>query len=236
VTVRLKSDADEVAVPAAINDRGLIVGALSENEGTEGAVANENENEQAALWQSATAQPVTLSPLPGDQGGHAFAVDDHGRVGGLSAGTTAFRAVLWDSQGAPRALPDLGGGYSAVRALADNGLAVGDSVSVDGKDHPVIWDATGRITDLGLPPGARSGVAVVVLSDGAIIGTVDLPVPGGGHRTQAARWRGPGAITPLSDTASTGSAVGGATDTTTYAGYTTDAVGAKHPAVWHCGK
>jgi hypothetical protein len=234
--VRLTADEDEIAVPTAINDSGMIIGALSENEGAEGGNAGHSEDEQAALWPGAKATPVVLPPLPGDQGAHALAVNDHGQVGGLSAGTR-FRPVVWDSRTRVRALADLGGGYAAVRALADSGLAVGDAVAPDGTDHPVRWDAAGRITTLDLPPGSRSGQAAAILPDGTAVGTADVPTVGGGVQKQAVRWSKPGSVALLSAADSrTSSAAGGAADAATYAGYRTDPVGGRHPVLWRCGR
>jgi uncharacterized membrane protein len=236
VAVRLKADKDEIAVPAAINDSGLIIGALSENEGNEGEVAGRSEDAQAALWPNAKAAPVVLPALPGDQGAQALAVNDRGQVGGLSAGAR-FRPVVWDLQRRARVLADLGGGYAAVRALADSGLAVGDAVSPDGTDHPVLWDATGRITTLDLPPGSRSGQAAAILPNGTVIGSADVPLVGGGVKTQAVRWTKPRSVALLSTAdGRTSSAAGGAADAASYVGYRTDPVGGKHPVLWRCGR
>lgn len=232
---RLRSDPDERAVPAAIDNRGLTIGALTENEGTEGEMAGANENEQAAFWQSASASPTVLRPLPGDQGGNAFAVDNRGRIGGVSAGS-GFRPVIWDAGRTPHALAGLGGGYGAVRALADSGLAAGDAVSADGVDHPVTWDANGRITQLDLPAGARSGQAVAILPGGTVLGVADVPLPGGGVQKQAVRWKASSAALLSAPQRQSGSAPGGATDATSYVGYRTDAVGGRHPVLWHCGR
>jgi hypothetical protein len=234
-TTRLSADPDESATPSAINDRGLVVGALSENEGTEGEVAGQNENEQAAFWQSASASPTVLRPLAGDQGGSAFAVDNRGRIGGVSAGT-GFRPVIWDAGRSPHALAGLGGGYGAVRALADSGLAVGDAVSADGVDHPVRWDASGRITQLDLPAGARSGQALAILPDATVLGVADVPLPGGGVQKQAVRWTASSAALLSTPERQSTSAPGGATDATSYVGYRTDAVGGRHPVLWRCGR
>ena len=236
VTTRLKAEHDRVAVPSAINDRGLIVGALAENGGAHGTVPNEDENEQAALWESATVAPAELSPLPGDDGGYAFAVDNHGRVGGMSAGTR-FRPVIWGADRAPHALPDLGGGYAAVRALSDSGVAAGDAVGTDGRDHPVMWDRAGRIIDLGLPAGAGSGQAQAILRDGVIVGTVEVPMPGGGSQSQAVQWLRPGAFVLLPPArAGAASSAAGATDATSLVGTVMDADGGRHPVRWRCGR
>jgi uncharacterized membrane protein len=236
VTTRLKAEHGRVAVPSAISDRGLIVGALAAEAGAHGTERNEDENEHAALWKSATAAPTHLAPLPGDDGGSAFAVDNHGRVGGISAGAR-FRAVIWGGQGDSRALPDLGGGYAAVRALSDSGLAAGDAVGTDGRDHPVVWDRTGRITDLGLPAGARSGQAQAILRNGVIVGTAEVPMPGGGFRSRAVQWLTPGNFVLLPSAGDgTASSTAGATDAASFVGYVEDADGGRHPVRWRCGK
>src|SRR6266566_4318296 len=237
VTIRLKAEHGKVAVPSAINDRGLIVGALAEDAGAHGTVRNDDENEQAALWDSAMAAPVELSPLPGDDGGYAFAVDNQGRIGGMSAGSR-FRPVVWAAHGGdPRALPDLGGGYAAVRALSDSGIAAGDAVGADGKDHPVMWDRAGRIIDLGLPAGARSGQAQAILRGGVILGTAEVSVPGGGFRSQAVQWLTPGTLALLpSARDGTASSTSGAMDATSFVGYVMDTDGGRHPVRWRCGK
>jgi uncharacterized membrane protein len=222
-----------VAWPEAINDHGVIVGVLSPDESVadEAEMAAEDENEWAAIWPSPSSEPVVLSPLRGDQGAHAFAVDGKGRVGGISQGDTTT-PVVWDAAGQPHALPTLGGGYGIVRGLSDSGVAVGDAVRADGADHAVIWDAAGRITDLGLPEGARSAKANAVLPDGVTFGTAELPVPGG-WRVQAVRWAAPGAVQVLPSPA--GSAANAA-DATTVAGYRADGAGGRHPALWRCGR
>jgi uncharacterized membrane protein len=237
VTTALKAEHGRVAVPSAINDRGLIVGALAESAAAHGTVPNDDENEQAAWWASARAAPRELSPLPGDDGGYAFAVDNRGRIAGMSAGTR-FRPVVWAAPGAsPSALQDLGGGYAAVRTLSDSGVAAGDAVGTDGTDHPVMWDPAGRIVDLGLPAGAKSGQARAILRNGAIIGTAELPLPGGGVRSQAVQWLAPRHLLLLPSAGTGGaSSAAGATDANGFVGNVMDPDGGRHPVRWQCGK
>jgi uncharacterized membrane protein len=230
---RLKAHEDRVARPESINNRGVIVGALLPNEGGPDEAsehAGEDENEWAAVWPSPSSEPVVLSPLRGDQGAHAFAVDGRGRAAGISQGAK-FTPVVWETPGQPRALPTLGGGYGIVRALSDSGVAVGDAVRADGADHAVLWDAAGRITDLGLPSGARSAKAETILSNGKIVGTAELPVPGGGWRTQAVQWTAPGSMQVLPAAAG---AAANAGHSTTVAGYRADGAGGRHPTLWRC--
>jgi uncharacterized membrane protein len=236
---RLKTHEDRVAWPEAINDHGVIVGVLlpdeggpAEASGHAGGHAGEDENAWAAVWPSPSKEPVVLSPLPGDGGAHAFAVDGRGRAAGISQGAK-FTPVIWDAARQPRALPTLGGGYGIVRGLSDSGVAVGDAVRADGADHAVMWDAAGRITDLGLPGGARSAKAETILPNGVIVGTAELPVRGGGWRTQAVQWTAPGAMQVLPSAAG---AEANAGDSRTVAGYSADGAGGRHPTLWRCGR
>jgi uncharacterized membrane protein len=233
---RLKAHAHRAAWPEAINDHGVIVGALLPHEGGPAEASGhahaggEDENDWAALWASASSEPTQLSPLHGDQGAHAFAVDGRGRAAGVSQGAR-FTPVVWDAPGQPRALPTLGGGYGIVRGLSDAGVAVGDAVRADGTDHAVMWDPAGRITDLGLPSGARSAKAETILPNGVIVGTAELPVPGGGWRTQAVQWTAPAAMQVLPSAAG---AAANAGDSTTVAGHRADGAGGRHPTLWRC--
>jgi uncharacterized membrane protein len=229
---RLKVHEHRPAWPESINDHGVIVGVLSPDEGGPDEAsghAGEDESDWAARWASPSSQPVVLSPLPGDQAAHAFAVDGSGRAAGVSQGAR-FTPVVWEVSGEPRALPTLGGGYGIVRGLSDSGVAVGDAVRADGADHAVMWDAAGRITDLGLPAGARSAKAETILPNGVILGTAELPSRGG-WRTQAVRWTAPGTLQLLPSAA--GAAANGG-DATTAVGYRADDAGGRHPTLWRC--
>ena len=236
--IRLRGLPGLTANPAAISNRGVIAGALDTTEGLPdegGSTPGGSENELAAVWRSAAGPPQKLAPLPGDQGGNAFAVDRHGRVGGVSEGTR-FRPVIWDRAGRPHALPGLGGGYAAVRAFGPRGLAVGDAVAVDGTDHPVEWDAAGRITDLGLPPGSRTAQATAVLPGGVVVGTAQMPVAGGGVVAQAVRWVRPGQPELLGGRTGMEQTVVVSASAQSAAGYLADAKGGRHPVMWRCGR
>lgn len=236
--VWLRGLGDLTALPAAISDRGVVVGALEPSEGTPAEGDNKpgtSENEQAAVWRSPSGPPRLLAPLPGDQGAHAFAVDG-GRIGGVSEGAR-FRPVVWDLAGRPHPLPGLGGGYGTVRAFGPGGVAVGDAVAKNGSDHAVTWDANGRITDLGLPAGSRTAQATGVLPGGVVVGTAEVRAPGGGVLSHAVRWPAAGDPQLLGAQSGTGQTV--VTDTMspqTAVGYRADAKGGRHPVMWRCGR
>jgi YD repeat-containing protein len=233
-TIRLRGAGNLTALPAAISDSGTIAGALETTEGTpsEGdGNPGTLENEQAAVWRSPTSPPQKLAPLPGDQGAHAYAIGAHGQIGGVSEGDV-FRPVLWDQAGKPHPLPGLGGGYGIVRAFGPGGVAVGDVVAKDGTDHAVMWDAAGRITDLGLPAGSRTAQATGVLPGGVVVGTAHVPAPGGGVLTQAVSW--PSAGHPQLLAGQGPDVVAGAAPARAAVGYRADAKGGRHPVIWRC--
>jgi YD repeat-containing protein len=233
-TVRLRGVGELAALPAAISNSGIIAGALEPTEGTPGEGGNKPdtpEDEQAAMWLSPTSPAQMLAPLPGDQGAHAFAVGAHGQIGGVSEGAV-FRPVVWDQAGKPHPLPGLGGGYGIVRAFGPGGVAVGDVVAKDGTDHAVMWDAAGRLTDLGLPAGSRTAQATGVLPGGVVVGTARVPAPGGGVLTQAVRWPKPGQPQLLAGQGP--DVVAGAAPARAAVGYRADAKGGRHPVMWRC--
>jgi YD repeat-containing protein len=233
-TVRLRGAGELAALPAAISNSGVIAGALESTEGTPGEGGSKPgtpEDEQAAVWRSPTSPPQMLAPLPGDQGAHAFAVGAHGQIGGVSEGAV-FRPVVWDQAGKPHPLPGLGGGYGIVRAFGPGGVAVGDVVAKDGTDHAVMWDAAGRLTDLGLPAGSRIAQATGVLPGGVVVGTAHVPAPGGGVLTQAVRW--PTAGHPQLLAGQGPDVVAGAAPARAAVGYRADAKGGRHPVMWRC--
>jgi uncharacterized membrane protein len=236
-TLRLRGAGNLAALPAAVSDAGIIVGALETTEGTpnEGdGQPGTPENEQAAVWRSPTSPPQKLAPLPGDQGAHAYAVGADGQIGGVSEGAV-FRPVVWDQARKPHPLPGLGGGYGIVRAFGPGGVAVGDVVAKDGTDHGVMWDAAGRITDLGLPPGSRTAQATGVLPGGVVVGTAEVPASGGGVLTQAVSWHTAGQPQMLAAQGRLQSTVvADGAPAQTAVGYRTDAKGGRHPVMWRC--
>jgi len=76
-----------------------------------------------------------------------------------------------------------------------------------------------------------------VLPSGVVVGTAEMPVPGGGVVAQAVRWVRAGHPQLLA--ARQGleqSVVAGAASAQTAVGYLTDAKGGRHPVMWRCGR
>jgi YD repeat-containing protein len=112
-------------------------------------------------------------------------------------------------------------------------VAVGDAVAKDGTDHAVMWDASGQITDLGLPTGSRTAQATGMLPGGVVVGTAQVPAPGGGVVTQAIRWPAAGQPQMIDGQRTV---VANADSGQDAVGYRTDAKGGRHPIMWRCGR
>ena len=81
---------------------------------------------------------TALGTLGGDQSG-AAAIDDAGRVVGMSTSASgATHAFVWQ-KGVMTDLGALGGGQSRATAIDEDGVVVGTSRTGRGRDHAVVW-------------------------------------------------------------------------------------------------
>ncbi len=124
---------------------------------------------QAVIWQP-NGQIQPLSPVAGDSVAFGFGLNDLGQAVG-SSGTCAntglpplapngTHAVLWQADGTPVDLGNLGGTTNNIAVDVNNeGVVVGNSQYTDGTIHPFIWTSTTGMQDLGAFPGAFLTVA-----------------------------------------------------------------------------
>jgi len=98
--------------------------------------------------QSVDYVMVDVGTLPGGSYSSAEDVNDFGQVVGVSSSTNGSHAFVWDN-GVMTDLGTLGGDYSSAYAINNNGQILGQARDAAGKDHVVIWNAGGGITDLG---------------------------------------------------------------------------------------
>lgn len=191
----------DIAMPAAVNDSGVVAGALvADEEHSDGPGADEDE--RAAVWPSVTTAPHELALPSGTRGGHAFAVGPDGTAGGVAIGDDAT-PVLWGPDGSPKALPTLSGKGGVVLGIDSTGQAVGQSGVADGT-HAVAWAATGAVTDVGAAAaGATSSAASAIA--GVTVGAGSSP-SFRASRPQAVIWIGKSAriLPPGSDAQFTG--------------------------------
>jgi len=125
---------------------------------------------EAAIWERNGAIRQ-LSPLSGDTVGFAFGINNKGQVVGTSGLCSNVslppneqpagpHAVLWEPDGTPVDLGNLGGTYNLATSINDEGDVTGNAQSSqDGNIHPFLWTKSNGIQDLGAYPGAFSTVA-----------------------------------------------------------------------------
>jgi probable HAF family extracellular repeat protein len=124
---------------------------------------------KAAIWNpNGTTKP--LSPLAGDTVSFGFGINDLGQAVGTSgtcASTTlpplapsGAHAVLWQADGTPVDLGNLGGNaFNIATSINNHGAVAGTSLSTDGTVHPFLWTSASGIKDLGAFPGAILTIA-----------------------------------------------------------------------------
>jgi hypothetical protein len=235
---RLSVRAGDIAMPAAIDDAGHVVGALvADEEHADGPGADEDQ--RAAYWPQVGTPPQELPPLPGNSAAEAFAIAPDGTVGGVSLGSGGA-PVVWRPGGAARRLQGLNGQLGIVRGFDTDSRPVGDALAGGTADHAVAWDAAGQPTDLGTLGGGRQSVATAA-SSGLVTGYAAVPATQGGTLTQPVLWEGGQALAlPLDPTtgfsAVTGSANAAVTvgATVLVAGNTADLAGQRRPTEWRC--
>jgi probable HAF family extracellular repeat protein len=157
-----------------INNQGQVVGfAENRNREDKGYCLTPFQilDFEAVIWEP-NGEIRELPPLAGDTVGFAFGINDHGQAVGASGscsdirvppqppGPTAPHAVLWESDGSPINLGNLGGTTGNIASSINNrGEVVGTSQSQDGTLHPFLWTKERGIHDLGTFPGAVATVA-----------------------------------------------------------------------------
>lgn len=134
------------------------------------------------LSAQASPKPKVLAPLPGDDGGIAFAINNKGVAAGVSNGVGADGAVVavkWNRKGEPTALPPLAGDtQSAAFAINLRGEVAGDSGDEVGRYYfgiAVRWDTSGRPQALRPLPGDTVSHAEGINNAGEVAGLSEGP-------------------------------------------------------------
>jgi probable HAF family extracellular repeat protein len=179
---------------ASVNNRGQVVGwAETDVVDDPTCTAPQRRQFRAVLWEPRKGRVQELPPLPGDSASAATAINQAGRVVGISGdcdvavgNTTARHAVIW-TDAVPARLPTLGGGaWHTPMDINDSGEIAGFSLGPDGL-RAVYWDREGGITDLGTLDGDPSSQAHGINARGQVVGV------SGGTQTVGSRaflWEG----------------------------------------------
>jgi len=149
-----------------LNDQSEVVG-FSENGVKDSTCATGGTPSQVfqfeAVWWDIDNQIHQLQPLSGDTVAFAIGINDLGQVVGSSGlcSNTAIppmpagpHAVLWDTDGTPIDLGNLGGTNNIADAVNDQGQVVGGASTKDGVIHSFLWTKETGMQDLGAYPGA----------------------------------------------------------------------------------
>jgi probable HAF family extracellular repeat protein len=143
---------------------------------------------EPVIWGPALGQIRQLELLQGDTVGVAVAINDRGQSVGAS-GTCADtlippiavgpHAVLWQSDGTPVDLGNLGGTVD-VNSLAVGNIALGlnnkgqvvgsSAIPDETGDHAFLWSKDALMQDLGTLPGDPHSVANAINDRGDIVG------------------------------------------------------------------
>ena len=216
------------AAPEDIDDSGRIVGAVEVN-----------EDEQAAVWESDSAKPRLLRPLPGDEGAHAFAIAPDGSVGGVSLGDGGT-PVVWKagSDAAVRVGPVSKG---IVFGFDADSRPLGVTYLADGSSEATLGTPTGQ--PCRLAPAGRKGTVAHAAGGGAVVGSTGGSLAGSSTRPKATLWKSPGQPGQMLAPVDLGTFRGVGSDATVaravaggtvVAGYSTDRVGRRVPTEWRC--
>jgi probable HAF family extracellular repeat protein len=155
------------------NDRGQVIG-FSETETDPqrkaGYCATPSQllDFEAVIWEPG-GNIRRLRPLPGDAVAFGFGINNRGQaVGGSGKCSNTVvppyipsspHAVLWEADGTPIALGDLGAGDTIATAINNRGEVTGGGPSPDGTNHIFLWSKASGFQDLGGFPGAGLTVA-----------------------------------------------------------------------------
>ena len=123
--------------PAAINNRGQVVGASTLRDRPVARLSLEN------------GKITDLGTLGNDQASAAIAIDEHGQSVGVSTSGATIRSLIGTGKDEEHAfvwaagkitrLPTLGGSQSFASAINDRGQIVGSSLTKNGQRHAVLW-------------------------------------------------------------------------------------------------
>jgi len=154
-------------------------GRVAINSAAEVAATGQSGNMLEAYFLNNNGQTTWLPPLQGGTSSSAMAVNNSKEVAGYSTGvvpggfggSTVNEAVLYNTQGQPTDIGNLGG-TSQATGLNDSGQVVGDSTTgtaFNSPTHAFLYNKSGPPIDLGTLGGSDS-YATAINDSGQIVG------------------------------------------------------------------
>jgi probable HAF family extracellular repeat protein len=161
-SVLRRAATSEYAEAMAINDSGVVVGAMNGETALSGFV-----------WSAASGMR-RLAPLAGDNGSTAAAINAAGEIAGASMGPHGVRAVVWKAGAAtPTQLAAFPGAESSQALAVDSNGNVAGWAAVGNVKHAVLWTAAGEVRDLGALAANSNAEAVAINAHGQIAGIAE---------------------------------------------------------------
>lgn len=186
-----------------------------------------------ALWQqeAMAQQRYQYQDLGG--GAAAYAINDAGLVvGSRYDAQNTLQAVVWDLQGSPTFLTDLGGSSSTALAINQGGQIAGQAWNLGAVPQAVAWSG-GAITTLATQPSRPNSKAVGINGQGMVAGNTSASF---GGASQAVVWQGLD-VTRLDNAGGTSSVATGLNDAGLVSGYVEGIPGTSNSqaVVWQGG-
>lgn len=142
---------------------------------------------EAVIWGPRAGEIHELPPLPGDTVGMALSINDNGQAVGATGSCAntvlppfAFgpHAVIWEADGSPHDLGNLGGTLDPANGLGNMALSINNLGQVVGASvvagnqtpHAFLWSSETGMRDLGILPGDASSVSEGINDAGVVVG------------------------------------------------------------------
>jgi probable HAF family extracellular repeat protein len=180
-----------------INNRGQAVGWAENTVSDPTCTAPQVRQFRAVRWGPGPDQVQELPPFADGTTSAATGINERGQVVGISGicanafgGASARHAVLWDKDGQPRDLGDLGGSSWNTPMAINNGGDVVGFANLPGENggftlHAVLWPRGQGIQPLGTLEGNAHSQAHSINGHGQIVGVSS----GGTGPTRAFIWQ-----------------------------------------------
>lgn len=168
---------------AGVNGRGQIVGWAENGKRDASCTGDQVRQFRAVRWEADGHRPHELAPLGTDPTSAATAINNRGEAVGISGvcgfavgGYSATHAVIWNSNGKPHDLGNIGvAAWNTPMAINNHGVVTGFANITGGEPgklypNAFIWTARDGIKTLGTLPGDVLSQGLSINDAGQIVG------------------------------------------------------------------